>query len=129
MFDPDRAPEWYENIKSIAWETPKPLTLNSKVAFVAHFLGKRLSYTYRVTELSATSLVMQTTEGPFPMETTYLLEPLGPHTTRVTLGNRGNPAGFGKLMAPFMAMMMRRANRHDLNRLKKKLESAEAGKS
>jgi hypothetical protein len=34
--------------------------------------------------------------------------------TRMTLRNRGEPAGFGKVAAPVMAAAMRRANDKDL---------------
>jgi hypothetical protein len=42
--------------------------------------------------------------------------------TRMTLRNRGEPAGFTKRVAPLMASAMRRANRKDLARLKSLLE-------
>ncbi|HEX2570286.1 MAG TPA: SRPBCC family protein, partial [Polyangia bacterium] len=96
----------------------------SRLAFVAEFLGRRLAYTYEIVDLVPESrLVMRTTEGPFPMETTYTWEPVGDDRTRMTLRNRGEPQGFSKLVAPFMAAAMRRANRKDLARLKSLLEN------
>lgn len=68
-------------------------------------------------------LVVRTAEGPFPMETTYTWEQLGERQTRMTLRNRGEPSGFGKLAAPLMAGAMRRAKRKDLERLKAILET------
>ncbi len=121
--NPDNAPEWYDNISSAEWKSPKPLTVGSEVAFIAHFLGKTLAYTYQFTEfIPGQRLVMKTKEGPFPMETTYTWESISENVTRMTLRNEGNPRGFSKPFTPLMAMMMRKANEEDLKKLKKILE-------
>jgi hypothetical protein len=121
--DPSNAPEWYANIESIDWQTPPPFHVGSRVAFVARFLGRRLEYTYECVQLvPGEQLVMRTAQGPFPMETTYTWEATETEATRMTLRNRGEPAGFSKLVAPFMASAMRRANRKDLAQLKSILE-------
>ena|SRR5579872_1731533 len=121
--DPDNATSWYENIKAVEWKSPRPVALGSRIAFVAQFLGRRLAYTYEVKELVPNErLVQSTSEGAFPMETTYTWQDTPAGGTRMTLRNRGEPSGFSKLAAPMMAGAMRRANKKDLQRLKQILE-------
>jgi len=123
--DPDNAPSWYENIESVDWKTSRPLAVGARVAFLARFLGRRLAYTYEVTTLiPGERLMMSTKEGPFPMETSYDWFDTPAGGTRMTLRNRGEPRGFGKVSAPIVARALRRANRKDLAQLKRILESS-----
>jgi Polyketide cyclase / dehydrase and lipid transport len=123
--DPSNAPRWYVNIKSVEWKTPPPLGVGSQVAFVAHFLGRRMAYTYKITEfVPSQRMVMATAEGPFPMETSYTWESIGDERTEMTLRNRGNPSGFWKVFSPLMVPAMRRANRKDLACLKLLMEQS-----
>ena len=123
--DPTHAPEWYANIRSVEWRTAPPIAVGSQIDFVAQFLGRRLAYTYEIVELTpGERLVMRTAQGPFPMETTYEWSAVDDSSTRMTLRNRGEPAGFSRVVAPFMASAVRRANNKDLARLKHLLEHA-----
>ncbi len=122
--DPSNASAWYANITSISWETSPPLAAGSRIAFTASFLGRHLAYTYEVTEfIPAKRLVMRTAQGPFPMETTYTWHAIDDRSTRMTLRNRGEPAGFPKLAAPLMTVAMRRANNKDLRNLRAVLQT------
>jgi uncharacterized membrane protein len=127
--DPDNATAWYKNIETVEWRSPKPVTVGSKIAFVARFLGRRLAYTYEVKELiPGERLVMKTAEGPFAMETTYYWSDSA-GGTRMGLRNRGKPSGFSRIAAPIMAIAVRRANQKDLARLKSVLESSQPAAS
>ena len=120
--DPARAPEWYANICSVEWRTEPPVAVGSRMDFVAHFLGRRLAYTYEVTELvPGERLVMRTADGPFPMQTTYTWSD-APGGTRMTLANSGRPSGFAGVAAPVLRAAMRRATTRDLARLASILE-------
>jgi uncharacterized membrane protein len=122
--DPDNATSWYENIKAVEWESPKPVAVGSRVGFVARFLGRRLAYTYEVKVIvPGERFVMSTAEGPFPMETTYIWEDTTNGGTKMTLRNQGEPSGFSRIAAPMIASAVRRANRNDLMRLKAILEA------
>ena len=122
--DPTNAPQWYANITSVRWQTPPPMGVGSRMDFVARFLGRTLAYTYEVVEYDPHGLVMRTARGPFPMETTYTWRPAGDGKTRMTLRNRGEPSGFSRLTAPFMAAAMRRATRKDLESLRRIVEAS-----
>lgn len=122
--DPTNAPEWYANIVGVTWRTDPPVSVGSRMDFVARFLGRRLAYTYEVLELQpGRRLVMATAEGPFPMRTTYTWEPVGDGSrTRMTLTNAGEPRGPARLVGPLLAAAVRRATTQDLARLTMLLE-------
>jgi uncharacterized membrane protein len=121
--DLSNSPEWYANIESVVWHTPPPVAVGSRIDFVAHFLGRRLAYTYEIVEwVPGEELVMRTAQGPFPMETTYTWTSVSDNRTRMTLRNRGEPSGFAKISAPVMAAAIRRANGKDLATIKRILE-------
>jgi hypothetical protein len=88
-------------------------------------MGRRLAYAYRVHEFVPDErLVMRTSEGPFPMETTYTWAPVSQGSTKMTLRNRGGAGGLMRLFGPLEAIAVRRANRKDLARLRSILEHA-----
>ncbi len=77
--DPDNATRWYKNITSVGWRSAPPLSVGTRLDFVARFLGRELTYTYEVQDLvPGERLVMRTAQGPFPMETTYTWEDARP---------------------------------------------------
>ena len=84
--NPDHAPAWYVNIESVEWQTQPVVSVGSKMAFVAQFLGRRLAYTYEIVDFSpGHRLVMRTAQGTFPMETTYTWETTSVGRTKMTL--------------------------------------------
>lgn len=126
--DPANAPVWYDNIKSVragsGSESGSSVAEGSRFAFVARFLGRELSYTYEVVDyVAGERLTMRTAQGPFPMETTYTWRATAEGATGMSLRNRGQPAGFSRLVAPLMVTAMRRANTKDLRKLKAILEA------
>jgi Polyketide cyclase / dehydrase and lipid transport len=121
--DPDNATKWYRHIVAVDWETPRPLAVGTRLAFVARFLGRRMDYVYEVKEMTpGVRFVMATDDSSFPMETTYEWEDGADGGTTMRLRNRGGPARYTGLLARYMNRAVRRANRKDLARLKKLLE-------
>src|SRR5688500_5580399 len=95
---PSNAPSWYVNIRSVDWNTGPVVGTAARAACVAEFLGRTLAYTYEIVDYRLGDLlVMRTAEGPFPMETSYAWAATPEGHTRMTLRNRGTPAGFSKL--------------------------------
>ena len=121
--NPDNAPKWYVNIKAAKWKTPRPLKVGSQIVFKAKFLGKSLVYIYEISEYAAEQkMVMKTIMGPFPMETIYTWKSIAGNITRMSLQNKGTPAGLSRLLTPLFSFAIRKANNKDLLRLKQIIE-------
>ncbi|WP_449372617.1 SRPBCC family protein [Arthrobacter psychrolactophilus] len=122
--EPGNAPHWYSNIALARWLSEPPLRVGSRMAFSARFLGRTLDYSYDVVEfVPGERLVMQTSQGPFPVRTSYNWSDVG-NGTHMTLRNDGQPRGFSVVAGVLMAPMMRRAMRKDLAKIKEILEAA-----
>jgi hypothetical protein len=77
-------------------------------------LELRLAYVYQVVEyVPDKRLVMRTADGPFPMETTYEMG-ANRYGTRMTLGNRGTPSSFSRIVAPSCLRRCGEQNQKDL---------------
>ena len=121
--DPTNAPDWYEHIDSVEWETEPVVRVGARAAYGAHFLGKRLAYTYEIVEHEpGTRLRMRTTESPFPMDVDYQLEPAGPGQTRASVRVRGAGRGMYGMPGFLQGPMVRRSVQGDLGRLKRIVE-------
>jgi hypothetical protein len=68
------------------------------------------------------SYATRMTEGPFPLEARYTLEP-AESGTRLTLVIEGEPGGFFKLAEPLVISLAKRSYEADLNNMKEMLEA------
>ena len=126
MIDPHNDPSWIGGVREVRMETAPPLVAGSRVARVAHFLGRRVEYVNEVTQLDpARVLDMRSVKAPFPMRVTYSFEPAaaGDGVTIVRNRVRGAPGGFFALFGPLLAPMVRRSVQQDLERLRDVLEA------
>ena len=121
--NPDNAPAWYVNIKSVKWITAGTIQTGAQIEFTARFLGKQLCYIYEIIEFIAGEKLVMRTDKPFEMETIYTWQAINYEKTKMSLRNKGNPTGFSKLFQPFMISAMKRANKKDLKLLKSILEN------
>ena len=87
---------------------PHAITIRAEALIIEFVAGERL--------------VMRTSQGPFPMETTYEWTEVEQGRTLMRLRNRGEPSGFGRIAAPALAAAIRRNTTKDLARLKQLLE-------
>lgn len=113
--DPENATEWSHNVSKAEWKSPKPLSAGSEFAFEAKLLDETREFTYQVTEyVPGESLVMSSTSGPFPMETSYRFSDTEAGGTKVELRNVAHDDD--------MVAALQIDNRQDLAHLKEILE-------
>ena len=123
LFDWRNDTAWIGGISEARRADEGDFGVGSRVARIAHFLGKRIEYVNEVVELEpGRRLVMRSVQGPFPMRVTYEVEDTD-GGTRVRLRNQGDARRVYRFAGPFIARAVRRATQRDLGRLKRIVES------
>lgn len=122
MIDPRHDPEWIGGVREVRLLGDGPLTVGSRVARVATFLGRRIDYVNEIVALDPQRcLDMRSVVAPFPMRITYSFEAQD-GTTIVRNRVRGGMPGFFRAFGPLVAPLVRRSVQRDLERLRDVLE-------
>jgi hypothetical protein len=91
---------------------------------VGRILGRRVESTYEVTELVPNRKLAQKATSPFPLEATYLTEPMA-GGTKVIATAVGEPGGFFKLAEPALGRISKKQIQAQFDTMKELLEAGE----
>src|SRR5690349_12710918 len=121
MFDPVNDAVWTSGVVKSRPLTEGRLRAGSRVERTTRFLGREFSYVYCVVEADDDRFVEIRVDKPFPMQVRYTLDD-APNGTRARIRARGDAAGFFRLAAPLLAIMVGRSIGIDLEQLRAALE-------
>jgi uncharacterized protein YndB with AHSA1/START domain len=99
-----------------------PIGVGTTWHAVGRFLGRKLESDFEYTEFEANRKIAFTGKKPFPLTSTFTLEPLA-GGTRVGQTVEGEPGGFFKLAEPLVVTMAKRQFQNDLNNLRDLMEA------
>jgi len=119
----ENLPRWRSSSLEVKKTSEGPFGVGSTFKSRFTFLGRQFDSEVVVTAHEPNRVYMsKMAEGPFPLETRYLLEAVG-NGTHVTFVAEGEPGGFFKLAEPLVVSMAKRAFTTDLQNLKEMLEA------
>jgi uncharacterized protein YndB with AHSA1/START domain len=119
----ENLPRWRSTSLEVKKTSKEPLGVGGTFRGRFTFLGRQFDGNIVVTAYEPNRVyVSKIAEGPFPLETSYTLEPVenGTHVTFVVVGE---PGGFFKLAEPLVVSMAKRTYNTDLQNLKELLEA------
>lgn len=121
--NPENLPRWRAATLEVKRISTEPLDVGSIARGRFTFLGRPFEGNLEIiTRQPHRSYAIRMTEGPFPLEARYALEPTE-GGTRLTLVVQGEPGGFFKLAEPLVVSMAKRSYESDLHNLKELLEA------
>jgi len=121
----ERIPDWNSSVVEVKIANDAPLGVGSKVVYLGKFLGRTFKSEAEVTEFVPSTRYSSTTvSGPFQLEVTNALEPLGA-ATRLTSDFRGESRGFFKLAEPVMVRLTKNLFQSSMDNLKALLQADE----
>jgi carbon monoxide dehydrogenase subunit G len=121
--NPENLPRWRAGTLELTRTSSEPLSVGSIFKGRFTFLGRPFDGNLEIIlHESHRRYGTRLTEGPFPLEARYTLEPAG-NGTDLTLVIEGEPGGFFKLAEPLVVSLAKRSYEADLNNLKEMLEA------
>lgn len=121
--DPDNTVAWLRRTKSVEWQTPRPIAVGSRVAYVGQFLGRRLEQVYEVAAIvPGERLVMKLHGGRDLIEMIYTWRDSPAGGTVMTLRERAELSWPMRINLSLIRPVIRRVSRRSLERLKAVLE-------
>ena len=117
-------PRWQSDMKTTTLVNGQQSQVGATYRYVSKAMGQTFDSTVRLVRVDAPREIAFEGEwaGMIRPSGRYLVEPAG-DGTRVTLNPHPEARGIGRIMAPLLAVMIRRLNRQHLDDLRKVLES------
>lgn len=123
MHNPANDPLWQPTLAESRKVSEGPIGVGTVLAEVRHLLGKRLEWTFEVTEYEPPrKSSVRSKSSPIPFDGSYILEPAGGGTS-VTIRGEMNAHGFFKLAEPVFARLAQRELESNAGHLKDVLEA------
>ncbi len=127
LCDFSNVPKWDPSKSEVRVTSEGPVGLGTTFQMVTSFLplglGLKLTNTIEITVYEANrQLTMTATDGPFPVEFNFLVEP-AEGGTRLTMGGQAEPGGFFKIAEGVLINRVKKEQAEALQRLKGLLEA------
>ena len=126
LADLENWPRWQSDMQSTTLIEGQPGQVGARYRYVSKAMGQTFNSTVTVVRVDPLRELSFEGEwaGTIRPSGRYLVEP-APGGSRVTLNPHPDARGIGRLMAPLIALMIRRLNRAHLDTLRRLLEGSE----
>ncbi len=121
--DQTNAPRWQKGLHEVRRTTPGPIGVGTEHVFVRRFAGMKIESRNRFTRYDPGRFVaFEIPSGQITGEASYLVEPTGTDTSRLTSEVHFRVSGLAGLAAPLLARVFERDTKRDEAALKEVLE-------
>jgi uncharacterized protein YndB with AHSA1/START domain len=121
--DQTNAPQWQKGLHEVRRTTPGPIDVGTEHVFVRRFAGIKIESRNRFTRYEPGRFVsFEIPAGRITGEASYLAEPTGTNTSRLTSEVHFRVSGLAGLAAPLLALVFKRDTTRDEAALKELLE-------
>jgi uncharacterized membrane protein len=121
--DQTNAPRWQKGLHEVRRTTPVPVGVGTEHVFARRFAGMNVEARNRYTAFEPGRFVsFEIPTGKITGEASYLVEPTGSNTSRLTSEVNFRVSGLARMATPLLARVFERDGRNNLATLKDLLE-------